>query len=119
MSQHANLAKERWAQFDLDQQILMIASEMLRTTHVLTDSEPKHWRWGYERVLRLTDLTIAVNPRPTFRRELVCWRDLVAEMHKADAPQPQLHRSVLRVLLQLRPATALHILFLLAEERQS
>jgi hypothetical protein len=30
MSQHSSLSSERWAQFNLDQQILMIGNEMNR-----------------------------------------------------------------------------------------
>jgi hypothetical protein len=69
--QHAGLGEERWSRFDLDQQILMIANEMNRTTRVLADEDPGSRRRGYERVLRLTDLTIATGSRPALRRELL------------------------------------------------
>jgi hypothetical protein len=118
LSQHANLTEERWSRFDLDQQILMIANEMHRTTRVLHDADPVHYRLGYERVLRLVDLTIGVNPRRALRRELLRWRDLVAAMYVAGGPQPDLHRSVFRVLLQLRPVSALQIPLLLQPEVQ-
>lgn len=113
MTQHAGLTEERWSQFDLDSQVLMIANEMNRTTRLLADEDPTPRRRGYERVLRLTDLTIATRPRPALRRELLRWRDLIAELYVENAPAADRHRAALRVLLQLRPAAAGQIALLL------
>jgi hypothetical protein len=112
VSQHASLDPERWARFDVDQQILMIANEMNRTTRRLVDRDPDPRRRGYERVLRLTDLT-AAPARPALRRELLRWRDLVAALYVADESDPDGHRAAFRALLQLRPATARQIPLLL------
>lgn len=106
MSQHARLTEERWARFDIDRQILMIANEMHRTSRLLADEDPAARRRGYERVLRLTDLTIRTDPRAALRRELLRWRDLVAELFVADEAAPDRHAAALRALLQLRPAAA-------------
>lgn len=108
-SQHAGLSEDRWSRFGLDQQILMIANEMHRTTRLLGDEDPSSWRRGYERVLRLTDLTVATRPRPALRRELLRWRDLVAALYIDEAPAPGLHKDSLRTLLRLRPVTARQI----------
>lgn len=108
MSQHASLEPERWARFDVDQQVLMIANEMHRTTRRLDGDDPEAWRRGYERVLRLTDLT-ATPARPALRRELLRWRDLVAMLYIADHPDPKAHGAAFRALLQLRPASARQI----------
>lgn len=113
MTQHAGLTEERWARFDIDQQILMIANEMHRTAHVVVDEEPAARRRGYERILRLTDLTVRAGPRAALRRELLRWRDLVAELYIADATAPDRHAAALRALLQLRPAAAQQIPLLL------
>jgi hypothetical protein len=113
VTQHAGLTEERWARFDTDQQILMIANELHRTSRLLADAEPGARRRGYERVLRLTDLTVRAGPRAALRRELLRWRDLIAELYIADAPAPDRHAAALRVLLQLRPATAHQIALLL------
>lgn len=113
MSQHAGLTEERWAQFDLDSQVLMIANEMNRTSRLLDDEDPGSRRRGYERVLRLTDLTVATRPRPALRRELLRWRDLIAELYVEDEAAADRHRAALRVLLQMRPAAARQIALLL------
>jgi hypothetical protein len=113
MSQHASLTAERWSRFGLDQQILMIGNEMNRTTKLLADAEPGPRRRGYERILRLTDLTVSTNTRPALRRELLRWRDLVAALYVADAADPIAHRAAFRALLQLHPTAARQIPLLL------
>ncbi len=79
MTQHASLSPERWSAFNLDQQILMIGNEMLRASRLMKPEDSANLRFSYERVLRLVDLTVEVNPRPTLRRELLRWRDVIAE----------------------------------------
>lgn len=113
MSQHAGLGAERWSAFDPDQQVLMIANEMNRTSRLLGGEDPGSRRRGYERILRLTDLTVETGCRAGLRRELLRWRDLVAELYVADEADPSGHRRALRALLQLRPAAAPQIRFLL------
>lgn len=113
MTQHAGLTEERWASFDIDRQILMIANEMHRISRVLADEEPAARRRGYERVLRLTDLTVRTGPRVALRRELLRWRDLAAELYVAEAPAPDRHAAALRALLQLRPVAARQVPLLL------
>jgi len=81
----------------------MIANEMNR---VASSFEPKYdrsRRLAYERVLALTDLTIGVTERSGLRRELLRWRDLVAELFLGDA-DPAGHAAVFRVFLLLSPA---------------
>jgi hypothetical protein len=91
----------------------MIANEMNRTSKLLGGNQGESRRLGYERVLRLTDLTIAQDVRPTLRRELLRWRDLSAQLYIADNAQPDEHRSAFRALLLLHPVTARQIPFLL------
>ena len=79
--QHSGLTLERWLRFSRDQQILMIANEMNRARQLLAPEDVELRGQSYERVLRLVDLTVAAQSKPTFRRELLRWRDLVAEMY--------------------------------------
>ncbi len=51
MTQHAGLTAERWAAFDLDQQILMIANEMQRGSALLDTTRRASLRSSCERVL--------------------------------------------------------------------
>jgi len=58
VTQHATLTPERWTTFSLDQQILMIANEMNRASKLFGAEDRDLLKGCYERVLRLTDLTI-------------------------------------------------------------
>lgn len=113
MTDHASLTGQRWARFGLDQQILMIGNEMNRTSKLLASEDQESRRRGYERVLRLTDLTVEVHARPALRRELLRWRDLVAALYIADAVDPAAHRTIFRALLLLQPVAARQIPLLL------
>lgn len=112
-TQHASLSPERWSRFSLDQQVLMIANEMHRSAKLLEPLDGERVRNGYERTLRLTDLTIAVQKRPNLRRELLRWRDLVAELYVAVTPDRHRHEEALRCLLRMTPAASLQIPFVL------
>jgi len=113
MTQHASLTADRWSTFALEQQILMIGNELHRTTRLLSDVDPEPRRRGYERVLRLTDLTIEANGKMSLRRELLRWRDLAAALYLAPSADPATHRAALRMLLQLHPVPARQIPVLL------
>ena len=103
MTQHAGLSLERWRQFDHHRQVLMIANEMHRAR---TLQDPEALCRGYERVLRLVDLTVQATDRPTFRRELLRWRDGAAELYLAARPEPVRHRELLAALLLLSTEAA-------------
>lgn len=113
MSQHAGLDEDRWGRFGLDRQILMIGNEMNRATRFADAGRVEELRRGYERVLRLADLTVACAPRPAYRRELLRWRDLAATLYASEAADPERHRAAFRALLQLSPAAAKQIPLLL------
>ncbi len=112
-SQHSTLSPERWAAFPLAQQILMIANEMNRAGKLFGAEDEERLRTAYERVLNLADLTVRVNARRTLRRELLRWRDLVAQLYLR--AEPQAHRTAFRALLLLNPEAAKQIPCLLAE----
>lgn len=107
MTQHATLSAERWGQFSLEQQILMIANEMNRGAKLCADHARR--RASYERVLALTDLAITVNVRRSLRRELLRWRDLVAALYLGPRPDPEGHRAALRCLLRFTPESSRQI----------
>jgi hypothetical protein len=111
--QHASLTEERWATFSREQQLLMMANEMYRATKSLELDERPSLRLCYERLLRLADLTAAVAAGLTFRRELLRWRDLVAELYLAEAPDLLLHRAALKALLGFSPAAWAQLPYLL------
>ena len=96
MTQHASLSPQRWRSFTLDQQLLMIANEMNRASKLLAPEHTPHRMSAYERTLQLTDLTVEVQDRHALRRELLRWRDLIAQLYEERAGNPLAHtlRSV-------------------------
>jgi hypothetical protein len=114
MPQHSSLSPERWAQFSLDQQILMIGNEMNRGKWSIEQGDRQGLSLSYERVLRLLDLTVEVQRRSTLRRELLLWRGLIAELYIRTEPSASDHDAALRALLQFTPVTAQQIPFVLA-----
>jgi hypothetical protein len=103
MAQHADLPPERWKQYPRGRQILMIANEMNRASKLLGPDDRERLRGCYERVLALTDLTIQVSETRSLRRELLRWRDLVAERYIAPESDAAAHAAIFRALLQLHP----------------
>ncbi len=95
---------------------MMIANEMNRATRLMAADDRHSRNLAYERVLRLVDLTVEVNPKRAFRRELLRWRDLVGALYLAAAPGGQAHHTALLSLLQLSPTTAAQIPYLLGED---
>lgn len=112
MTQHSGLTAERWARFSLDQQVLMIANEMQRATSQLPNADPTSRRLCYERVLRLVDVTIECRPRRALVREILRWRDLVAQLYIDPETRPGAHREALIALLRLRPEASRQIPYL-------
>lgn len=117
MSQHASLSPERWAAFGLDQQILMIANEMNRAGKLSRPEDLPSLRRAYERVLRLLDLTVEVQRRPTLCRELLRWRDLVAELYLLPAIDRRRHDAAFRALLLFTPEASRQIPLVLGSYR--
>jgi hypothetical protein len=112
VTQHASLTADRWARFDLDQQLLMIANEMKRASALMSPGDHDPRRRTYERVLRLLDLTVATQPKRTLRRELLRWRDLVAGLYAEGKADPNAHENAFRCLLRFTPATSRQIPFM-------
>ena len=102
-SQHGGLTPERWARYPRGQQILMIANEMNRASKLLDAHDREQLQRSYERVLALADLTIQVDASRSLRRELLRWRDLLAEQYIAPTADPRAHAAIFRALLQLHP----------------
>ena len=103
MPQHASLSADRWRQYPRARQILMIANEMNRASKLFGPEDRERLRGSYERVLALTDLTVQVSESRSLRRELLRWRDLVAEQYMAPRADPRAHAVAFRALLQLDP----------------
>jgi len=113
---HAGLAPERWQGFTLDQQVLMIANEMHRASKLTKPDDGERRRSAYARALQLADLTVQVAGRPAVRREVLRWRDLVAALYVAPAPDPVAHTAAFRALLRLTPEASRQIPLVLPDQ---
>ena len=111
MTQHSSLTPERWAGFGRDQQILMIANEMNRASRLFGAADRGRLANAYERVLRLADLTVEVQPSRSLRRELLRWRELAGGVYLN--PDLEAHQQLFRALLLLTPASAKQVPLLL------
>jgi hypothetical protein len=103
--QHAGLTEESWRRFSRDQQLLMIANELNRASKAMDLGDCSGFSLCYERVLRLADLTAAVASGSSFRRELLRWRELAADLYRAQALDSRRHGEIFRALLGFSPAT--------------
>ncbi|MES1244344.1 MAG: hypothetical protein ABUT39_22260 [Acidobacteriota bacterium] len=86
---------------------------MNRATRWVGSEDRSSLDLAYERVLRLVDLTVEVHSRPTLRRELLRWRDLIAELYIHPDPDPSAHSAAFRTLLLFTPVAAQQIPFVL------
>ena len=118
MTQHASLSPARWSAFSLDQQILMIGNEMNRASRLLRPADRSSLMLAYERVLRLVDLTVEVQASPSLRRELLRWRDLIAELYVRPEHDAAAHAAAFRSLLLFTPEAARQIPFILPSPNQ-
>lgn len=109
MTNHTGLTAERWGRFGLDQRLLMIANEMHRCLDAIDRVDGATLVNGYERALRLLDLTVEVGVRRNLRRELLRWRDVVAELYLRPEPDRPAHVDALRALLYLSPEASKQI----------
>jgi hypothetical protein len=92
----------------------MVANEMNRARGLLAEADREPLRRTYERVLRLVDLTVQTQPRKSLRRELLRWRDLIAELYLAELPDRRAHDEAFRCLLRFTAEASKQIPLLLA-----
>ena len=87
----------------------MIGNEMNRAGKLMGPRDRERRTAAYERVLNLTDLTVRVQHKITLHRELLRWRDLVAELYVAENPDPLRHAATFRLLLRFTPEASKQI----------
>jgi len=97
----------------------MIGNEMNRAKRLFSPLDKTGLIFCYERVIYLTDLTVKSNPMRGLRKELLRWRDLVAEEYinlmSAEAIMPDINRhlKIFKSLLLLNSESAGQISYLI------
>jgi hypothetical protein len=96
---------ERWSGWSLERQFQLIANEMNRAAQLLGPADRERRRNAYERVLQLTNVTLALDSERELRRDLLRWRDLVALLYAQPGADASAHAAAWRSLLTLTPNT--------------
>lgn len=103
---HKDLTQEKWDKLSKEDQILNIASEMMRLRNWLKRAEKEYADHSFWRILELTDLTVGDSRwSKSGRRELLRWREQVGILHEG-AGRSDTDR-LLRCLLNFFPKTSL------------
>jgi hypothetical protein len=100
MTPNPGPSPERWSAFTLPQQIIMIANDLNRASKWMGPGDADLRQSAYARALALTDLTVATHPRVGLRRELLRWRDLLAQLYIEGEPSPERNAELMKVLLR-------------------
>lgn len=101
---HKDLSPEKWSKFTPAQQILMIGNELNRAKNWLIKDDVKEADNCYERAFELLDLTIAMNYRRNFVKELLRAREVLSILYlsKDKKMKKKLNNLLLDALLSLK-----------------
>lgn len=104
---HRNLTQERWNSFDITSQILNIASELTRARNRLPD-DTENCQRSLERALELIDYAVGDREKWRSRRlkELLRFRDLIAEQYILKGQARDDLNGLIKVLLRMHASTA-------------
>jgi len=105
-TQQVGLSEEVWRGHSFSWRILKIGNELHRAGKLGRLEDRGRRRDAMERVLALTDLTIAVESNRSRLRDLLRWRESAGESYLAWPFDPVQDRLLLRVLFQLSPESA-------------
>ena len=103
-SHHKTLTLERWQSFGLDKMFLNIISELIRVKSLAKERNLPFANQSLERALELTDLTIQAKPQSPsvfFLKELLRWRDVLAEYYISDEKNEAEIIQIIKTFLSL------------------
>jgi hypothetical protein len=100
LKHHKTLAA-RWHNFPRSQQILMIANELNRAKNMMKKRDQKEVINACERAFELIDLTIDTTRALLMRKELLRYRDVLAQIYISNNNDAKLMAKLIRVLASL------------------
>ena len=103
LKHHKNLSKEKWFGYSEGQQLLMIANELNRAKNWIIKKNYKNVDLCYERAFELTDLTISDNKWVGKRRELLRFREYLAEQYSNKEKSLKINDHIYHGLISLSP----------------
>ncbi|MEM5810050.1 MAG: hypothetical protein QW156_04150 [Candidatus Aenigmatarchaeota archaeon] len=101
LKSHKNLTPERWKNFSLAQQILMIANEINRAKNCLHKGYVNEAKNSYERAFELLDLTISTTEKYNLIRELLRFREILALQYIKRKKEKRISEKLLSTLISL------------------
>jgi hypothetical protein len=98
---HKNLSENKWFDYSEGQQILMIANELNRAKNWILKKNTDNVNLCYERAFELADLTISDPKWKGKRRELLRFREYLAEQYDAEIKNSTINNQIYRGLIML------------------
>lgn len=105
---HPNLNQEKWNLLDKSRQVLNISAELNRANHWLVTTNEEYKKKSLERAFELIELSIADRKKwsPGARKELLRFRESLAEFYVQDTTSAISLKKYIQVLLNLNPISA-------------
>jgi hypothetical protein len=100
---HTGLDAEKWNAFPKSRQVLMIASELNRAGHWIERADAESMARCDERAFELIDLSVQDPKWGKGRRELMRFRELLAERYLNQRLDGAANRALLEALLKMDP----------------
>lgn len=102
---HKQLDSKKWFAFPIQKQILLIASELHRANHWIAKSDVQNTNFCYERAFELVDLTVA-DPKWKGRlRELLRFRESLAELYTRAEKDEKQNGLLAKTFVALHPGS--------------
>ncbi len=98
---HSNLNLEKWQGYERDRQVLMIANELNRAKSCIEREKFENIAPCYERALELADLTIEDKKWNGRRRELLRFREYLAELYFSGEVNPKVNNQLYNGIISL------------------
>ena len=98
---HKNLTPERWQTFSKGRQILMIATELSRAKNWIEKKQNFETNQCYERAFELIDLTVEDSKWKNGLKEILRFRELLAELYLQNNKNAKMNQSLYDILLTL------------------
>lgn len=103
LKHHKNLSDKKWFAYSKAQQILMIANELNRAKNWIKKKSFQDVNLCYERAFELTDLTIADNKWKGKLKELLRFREYLAEQYIIKNKSAKINDQIYNGLILLSP----------------
>jgi hypothetical protein len=99
---HPNLSLEKWSSLSAGNQVLNIASELNRAGNWIRNNDVAKVNLCYERAFELVDLTVCDSKWRGRIREMLRFREMLAELYLKNDKDCRLNDLLFKTLVNLR-----------------